>query len=64
VPLKHVLEGEVESLLGNVSHNVNQISSPERKKTFFPWDSCEAVDDPFISEFGVCFYLWMAELVL
>ena len=47
-----VLEGEVKSLSWEISHDIGQVSSPERGKTLLGLDSSEAVSDTLV------FILW------
>jgi hypothetical protein len=42
--LESVLEREIESLSGKVSHNVRHVASPERANTLLSRNSLEAVD--------------------
>jgi len=47
--LEGVLEGKVESLSGEISDDIGEISTPESKKTLFLVDTSEAINDSSVS---------------
>ena len=47
--LEGILEGQVEGLLGEVSHNVGTVSSPEGGETLLGSDASEAVSHALVS---------------
>lgn len=57
-----VLEGEVESLGGEVTDHIGQVTSPEGEKALFLGDSHHTINDPFVLLLGTDLFAGMLDL--
>lgn len=60
--LVFVLEGEVESLGGEVTDHVGQVTPPEREKALLLGDSHHAINDPFVLLLSTDLFAGMLDL--
>lgn len=57
-----VFEGEVESLGGEVTDHVGQVTPPEGEKALLFGDSHHAINDPFVLLLGTDLFAGMLDL--
>lgn len=58
-----VLEGEVESLGGEVADHVGQVTPPEGEKALFLWDSHDTINDTLVLFLGTDLFAGMLDLI-